>query len=120
MYGFGDYHMDSMGITASSMKRVETVHVGQSQEDNQKECRCEDALEYQQTAVLQLSDLTDLLDNPIGIEWDERPMDEACQKSVRYTPGEWSNTISLSPIFSSLGRGKGLVARLFRTLVRIS
>ena len=86
MYGFGDYHMDSMGITASSMKCVETVHVDQSQEDNQKECRCEDALEYQQTAVLQLSDLTDLLDNPIDIEWDERPMDEACQKSVRYTP----------------------------------
>ena len=102
MYGFGDYHMDSMGITASPMKRVETAHVGQSQEDNQEECRCEDALEYQQTAVLQLSDLIDLLDDPIDIEWDERPMDEACQKSVRCTPrGLVKDHLALSDLFWS-------------------
>ena len=100
MYGFGDYRMDSVRITAGSMKGFESTHVGQSKKDNQKECRCEDTLEYQQTTVFQLSDFTDLLDYPINIEWDKRPMDEACCRSVRYTHlGLIKHHLALSDLF---------------------
>ena len=79
----GQQDMEAVRRVMGPVEGRNTTHVGKPKHNNEKKNKGKDGFKQQQATVFQLAQVVQLFEDAIGIERDERPVNETSEQRVR-------------------------------------